>query len=633
MHFELISHRLIRWLMAIAVGGAPFVARAQWPVDAKCHPIRTRASNSNSSSAAPSLTPLRTAGRKKATLPRPGQITQAAWQFPDDRAGTVEENSSRPGDYSTEADSDPLAGVLSQTATAIDLISALQLAGEQNPTILLGQQRVVEAVALRQLAAAQFLPTINLGTSVDSHWGVLQQSTGNILSVRREAVFVGAGANAIAAGTVNIPGVLWTLNVSDSIFNYLVKRQEVDRREFDNRATRQDVLLRVALAYNDLVRSEGARSIAILSRNDARELARITAAYLATGQGRKPDADRAATEQARREALLLEAEGNVVRASATLCQTLHLDPSLRLHAADNRVIPRSIVPEPITLPEMLAIALMYRPELNERRVSVEQSLLTLQGAKLLPFSPTVFLGFGAGGFGGGSDLVAQPVTSLPFGRGAPRFSSLDDREDLDVMAYWTLQNLGVGNKSMIAAARSRVSSADFELLLTLDRIRSEVAAAQARTFARFARIRSCELAINAGLEAFAEDMTRIRGILGLPLEAIDSLRLLAQSRIDYLDAILDYNQAQFELYVALGKPPSELLIRPAELPDQTQHRPLELDIVGRPSQVGRAQGRSTAQFNGSGRPEKVANILQPRKQQRLLACCAKTCCLLPPNSA
>jgi hypothetical protein len=39
-----------------------------------------------------------------------------------------------------------------------------------------------------------------------------------------------AGANAIAAGTVNIPGVLWTLNVSDSIFNYLVNRQEVDRR-------------------------------------------------------------------------------------------------------------------------------------------------------------------------------------------------------------------------------------------------------------------------------------------------------------------------------------------------------------------------------------------------------------------
>ncbi len=357
---------------------------------------------------------------------------------------------------------------------------------------------------------------------------------------------------------------MWTLNVSDSIFNYLVNRQEVDRREFASQATRQDVLLRVAVAYNELVRSEGARSIAIVSRNDARELARITAAYLKTGQGRKPDADRAATELARREARLIEAEGRVVQASAGLCQVLHLDPSMRLHATDNLVIPRSIIPDPIPLPELLAIALMHRPELNERRAGVAQSLLALKGAKLLPFSPTVFLGFSAGGFGGGSDLVSQPTTSLPFGRGDPRFSSLEGRADLDVMAYWTLQNLGIGNKAMIAAARSRTSSADFELLITLDRIRAEVAAAQARTFARFARIRSCELAIDAGQQAFAEDMTRIRGKEGLPLEAIDSLRLLAQSRLDYLNVIIDYNKAQFELYVALGRPPSDVLVRPVE---------------------------------------------------------------------
>ncbi|MBI3865008.1 MAG: TolC family protein, partial [Planctomycetia bacterium] len=447
--------------------------------------------------------------------------------------------------------------------TPIDLPAALQLAGEQNPLILLGQQRVVEAVALRQLSAAQFLPTINLGTSVDSHWGVLQQSTGNILSVRREDVFVGAGAHAVAAGTVNIPGVAWNLNASDSIFNYLASRQEVDRREFASQATRQDALLRVALAYNNLVRSEAARSIAIVSRNDARELARITSAYLETGQGRKADADRAATEQARREARLLEAQGNVVRASAALCQMLHLDPSIRLHAADNQVIPRSIVPDPIPLPELLAVAMMNRPELNERRVAVSQSLLALNGAKLLPFSPTLFVGFSAGGLAGGSDLVAQPLTSLPFGRNEPRFSTLDDREDLDAMAYWTLQNLGVGNKAQIDAARSRVCSADFELLATLDRVRAEVAAAQARTHARFARVRTCERAIRAANRALAEDMARIRGAEWLPLEAIDSLRLLARSRLEYLDAILDYNEAQFELYVSLGKPPANLLVRPA----------------------------------------------------------------------
>ena len=62
----------------------------------------------------------------------------------------------------------------------IDLAAALQLAGVQNPEILLARERVEEAVALRQFAAAQILPTINAGTNFDSHNGPLQRSTGEM---------------------------------------------------------------------------------------------------------------------------------------------------------------------------------------------------------------------------------------------------------------------------------------------------------------------------------------------------------------------------------------------------------------------------------------------------------------------
>src|SRR5205814_1473238 len=92
---------------------------------------------------------------------------------------------------------------------------------------------------------------------------------------------------------------------------------------------------------------------------------------------------------------------------------------------------------------------------------------------------------------------------------------------------------------------------------------AEVAAAQARTHARYARIRSCELATKTGVLGFERDLQRIKGAEGLPLEVLDSLRLLARARDEYLNAILDYNKAQFELYVSLGKPPAELLMRPA----------------------------------------------------------------------
>ncbi|MGC8640568.1 MAG: hypothetical protein ACP5XB_11900, partial [Isosphaeraceae bacterium] len=89
----------------------------------------------------------------------------------------------------------------------IDLDTALRLAGVQNPELNLARQRVLESVAMRQLAAAKFLPSINPGMNYDTHTGNLQQSNGNILSVNRSAVYVGAGSMAIAASTLAIPGV------------------------------------------------------------------------------------------------------------------------------------------------------------------------------------------------------------------------------------------------------------------------------------------------------------------------------------------------------------------------------------------------------------------------------------------
>ena len=62
----------------------------------------------------------------------------------------------------------------------------------------------------------------------------------------------------------------------------------------------------------------------------------------------------------------------------------------------------------------------------------------------IELSPTILIGYSSGGFGGGSNLV-RPV-----------FGGFGGRSDFDVMAYWTLQNLGVGNLSMISLAKARL---------------------------------------------------------------------------------------------------------------------------------------------------------------------------------
>ena len=48
----------------------------------------------------------------------------------------------------------------------------------------------------------------------------------------------------------------------------------------------------------------------------------------------------------------------------------------------------------------------------------------------------------------------------------------------------------------------------------------------------------------------------------LPIELLNSFDLLANARVEYVDAIVDYNRAQFAMYVALGQPPANSLAHP-----------------------------------------------------------------------
>ena len=449
--------------------------------------------------------------------------------------------------------------ILDKESRPIDLASALKLAGVQNPQILLARERVVEAAAMRQLAAAQFLPSINFGANLDLHRGALQQSGGNILKVNRDSIYLGLGANAVGAGTVTIPGIVWNGNLSTTIYRSLANRQLVRQRQFASDAVRNEVLLQVAQSYLELLRAEGRRAIATKNRAEALEVARVTASYAKTGQGRQADADRSATELDQSNNELLQAENDLLTASARLSQVLSLSPSDRLHPVDGWVVPQPIVPDPIPLPELVAIAITQRPELQERQAAIRAALLELQNAKALPFSPNVALGYSAGGFGGGSDLVRDGIPSQP------RFSSLKDRQDFDVVVFWSVRNLGAGNLAHVRLAQSNVRQNELQNVEMFDRVRAEVVLGYAKTHARFAQIETSERAVQTSQKAFEQDLLRTMNREGLPIEVLDSMRLLGRSRYTYLDSIVDYNRAHFELYVALGQPPADVLARPVSI--------------------------------------------------------------------
>lgn len=477
---------------------------------------------------------------QKVEISRPTDRAQAPDKPGDPESGSASAIASAPAPGT----------ILDPNVRPIDLPTALRLANVQNPQLIIARQRVLESQALRQLAAVQILPTINGGMNYDNHTGNLQQSNGNILSVNRSALYVGSGAGAVAAGTVEVPGIVLNGNVAEGLFLWLTTRQLVVQREFATIAQRNQALLAVTLTYSELLRAEGRRAIAVQVRDEAKRVAELTAAYAAAGQGREADAHRAATELEARQNDITAAEGEVLVASARLCNVLNLDPSIRLHPTDAFVVPSPIVPDPIPVSELIALALLQRPELGERRAAVREALLALQGARVLPFSPTVLVGLSGGGFGGGSNLV-RPV-----------FGGFGGRSDFDVVTYWTIRNLGVGNLALINLANARLGTNRLQEIAVLDQVRAEVAEAYAKTHARFVQIGISERGVRSGTRGFREDLIRIENTVSPAIEVVDSLRLLARARNAYLDSIVDYNRSQFELYVALGQPPADALAHP-----------------------------------------------------------------------
>ncbi|MBS0260504.1 MAG: TolC family protein [Planctomycetes bacterium] len=502
-----------------------------------------------------------------ATKPKSPALIQQA------RAEATEVSDLRKPLEATRYDSPPDKLVqLDDDSAPIDLYSALRLAGIENPELIQARTRVEYAVAVQQWTAAQILPNLNLGTNYDAHTGNLQQANGNILNVERSALYVGAGANAVAAGSVSIPGLQYNLNVSESIHNALAARQRTEQARFANQAAENAVLLKVAVAYTNLLEARSRFSLAVLTRNDAREVARLTENYAATGDGRRADADRAATELQRREEDILAAANEVGRASRRLAELLNLSATIPLRPIESRVVPQPVVPQRIPLAELVTVALLDRPELKSQQAAIQAALVELNSAKLLPFSPQLMLGFSNGVFGGGSNLVASstpPVPGLPPNQ--PRFGDFKDRTDIDGVLYWSARNLGFGNKAVIDIARSRATGAQLEQQIVLDQVRREVADAFARTHIRFAEIEVRARGVRTGMSAMAEDLARVQGREGKPIEVLDSLRHLADERQAYLETIADFNRAQFELYVALGNPPADLLARP--VPDDFSQTP------------------------------------------------------------
>ena len=382
--------------------------------------------------------------------------------------------------------------------------------------------------------------------------GPLQRDTGEILNVSAQSLYFGGGAGALSGGTVGIPALHVIAPLGDALLEPLIARQRVTVSQFDAHATANTVLLEVATRYVTLMGAEAQLQADRRAEADINKVVDAVSAFVRVGQARKADVDRARTRAFFVHNEVLRAEERLAIASAQLARVLDLDPSLRLQTVATTAMAVQLVDSGCGLETLIGIALRQRPEMAARSATIELRETRVRQERWRPLLPTVSAGYSAGEFGGGSNLAPS------------RFDNFAGRSDFDVWAVWTLENAGIGNLAVQRVRRAEADQAVSLRVRTMNQIREEVSEAYATSAARQRQMEIARQQLASAQSGFREELIRTRGGEGLPIEVLNSFELALRASLDSIVATVEYDQAQFRLFVSLGNPPPEVL--PGALP-------------------------------------------------------------------
>ncbi len=435
----------------------------------------------------------------------------------------------------------------------IDLAGALRLAGARDLDIAMARTRVAQAVADLNHARVVWLPSLFLGPNWIRHDGSAQIVQGQVQQISKSSLFLGATAAfgqgvtgpIPAGGPAPLSSTTAVIRISDAIFMPLAARQMVDASRFSVQSATNDALLNLSESYFELQRAAGRLQIAREAATHAETLAALTESYVRSGAGLEADHRRALTELEHRRFLIEQAVGDLEVASAEVVRRTRLDPRIVVAPIEPPETVLRLIPDSCEVDSLIVAGLRCRPELAQHQALVDATLVRLKEARLRPFIPSVAFRYSAGGFGGGPNAF---------------FGNFYGRNDVDANLFWTLENLGLGDRARMQRSAAEKQEAVLRLVQVQDLVAAQVVQADKSRLAAIRQMSRASLQVPEALRSLDLNFTSIRRGAGLPgatrpIEVLQPIQALAQARTDHLDAVLAYNRAQFRLYHAIGQPP------------------------------------------------------------------------------
>jgi outer membrane protein TolC len=406
----------------------------------------------------------------------------------------------------------------------VDLPAVVRVATAQNLDIRAARQRVEASRGRYEGSVESAFPVISPSLTVQHLQGVNQNADGTLARTNFTDIF---------------PGVLinWIINPGQVIYDIIASKRRLEAAGQQEQAVVQETIRAGTVQYYDLILAQAQVAVSRQAVEEADELLRIDRLRLKTGTGLPADELRAEAALAAAQQDLISTLNGFYDTSIALTLTLHLDPTVMLVPQAGAMSQATLVREDLSIDEMLAAAVRYRPDLQ----AVRKLLAAAQADK----GATVWGALGpqfqaAYSFGS----LAAHVT----GKGGQDTHSHEQQKGL-ASAGFALGPSAFGN---IKAAKANVNLATLEADSQLDQIRAAVVSSHQASITAAKLIPIARQQVAAAEEALRLAQYNLRAGTMLTLDVLQAQAAAEQARLRYASAMVRYNQSEVNLLAALG---------------------------------------------------------------------------------
>lgn len=403
----------------------------------------------------------------------------------------------------------------------VTLETVLQLAGTNSLKIKEFQAIHEMAIAEHKAAQEWWLPTVYFGVMMHKLNGAAMNTDEQIFTdVDRQNFWGGVGAN-----------LEWDLG--EGIYRALATKQKSLAAQYKTQADRNKAMLEVIEAYLEL-QGEQVKHVALEQlTKKSQQIVDQVKLQVEIGSEYKSQLYLAQSNHNHTEIALKQSFIDLHKKSARLVNLLNLENDITLVVADSVLAPIELVKDSINLTESRNTAYSKRPEVLGLERSLQSAIYGKKTATTALLLPSIRLGTYNAYFG-------EP------------FSPLYNTWELNMAVLWDipLGHLFYGGKKK--QYNARIALNEIQLEQVKNQVDNELSDASMQVKISKQQLELAQESLKLSKEALDQSMERQKVRTAKPYEVFQAQEYYLRGQVDYIDAIRNYNQAQYKLHVALG---------------------------------------------------------------------------------